>query len=324
MQKSLTDLQDALQALLDCRESFAYIRRPDGREHLFNADEIAVDGVPDGKRAFKIRRWDDGHKGFPKTDKDAYLRSLSALIDQFDTDLRKVVISRTSCGRTSLATFAGKVIRYFERFPDALCFFYYTPETGFWLGATPELLLRSDSQGRLSTMALAGTRPVDSVGEWDAKNLAEHAFVVDFIADAFRRAGIEPLVGERTALAYAGIEHLHTPIEGSGTSDCFDRLVDYLSPTPALCGTPRDAARRMIDEVEAHSRGCYGGHIDFTFPGSDVREAYVNLRCARIDEDGNWCAFSGGGIVEGSVPEDEWDESTRKAAPIVDILNSKE
>ena len=65
-------------------------------------------------------------------------------------------------------------------------FIFYMPQTGLWLGASPELLLRMDADGRVSTMALAGTRKLRDDGEWDAKNQEEHRLVVDYIVKCFR------------------------------------------------------------------------------------------------------------------------------------------
>ncbi len=45
------------------------------------------------------------------------------------------------------------------KYPDAFCYLFYTPQSGLWMGATPETLLTATS-AEFKTMALAGTRPV--------------------------------------------------------------------------------------------------------------------------------------------------------------------
>ena len=315
-----TDYRTLVARKIAAREPFALVRDEAGR-FVFFPKPIYRDPAPAGGSYFRISPWDDGHKGFPDTDREEYLENLRGLMSWLGAEVPKTVFSRTRTGRIALESLADRVFGYFLHFPASLCFFYYTPETGYWFGATPEILLREDAPGRYSTMALAGTREATVNSPWDDKNIAEHRFVVDFIISALREAGAEVRSGEMTSLRYGTIEHLHTPIAVEAPSELFPLLGDSLNPTPALCGTPRDAARRLIDVFEPHSRGCYGGYIEFRDPVSGLRRAYVNLRCARMDLLGRWCAFAGGGIVESSVPEDEWEETVRKISPIVQALS---
>lgn len=311
-----------VSAYIAAGEPFAFVRRPDGTTHIFDNPLLADDVAPQGPY-FRIAPWDDGADCYPPTSREDYAERLGALIAGLGTELRKVVFSRTTCGQLATDTIAEKARTYFECFPEALCFLYYTPCTGLWLGASPELLLKSECRGVFSTMALAGTRAVGSDAPWDDKNSEEHAYVVDFITSAFRTAGLEPETGMRSTLRFGKIEHLCTRISARGDDSLFRSLLDRLNPTPALCGTPRDAARQAISRFEAHKRGCYGGYIEFRMPQSEIREAYVNLRCAHIARNGRWCAFSGGGIVGDSVIDDEWLESERKAEVLVGILEGR-
>ena len=318
-----TEMWRRVGAHIAAGESFAIVRRPDGAAQIVDAPLDTDAPTPEGPY-FRISPWDEGSRHYLPTSREDYAARLGALIRSFGPNLRKVVFSRTTCGRIAPDTIVEKARKYFVRFPEALCFLYYTPATGFWLGASPELLLKSENGGRFSTMALAGTRLADGDGPWDKKNSEEHAYVVDFIETAFRDAGLIPETDDRATLRFGRIEHLCTRISAKGDDSAFRNLLERLDPTPALCGTPRDAAREAISRFEAHKRGCYGGYIEFRMPRSETREAYVNLRCARIDRDGHWCVFSGGGIIESSVVDDEWLESERKAEALVSILEDRQ
>ena len=60
-----------------------------------------------------------------------------------------------------------------RNYPDAFVYLFSTPESGTWIGATPEVLLENDGK-ELHTMALAGTHRDNDTDDWDAKNRREH------------------------------------------------------------------------------------------------------------------------------------------------------
>ena len=83
-----------------------------------------------------------------------------------------------------------------------------------------------------------------------------------------------------------------------------------MSPTPALCGSPKEKALKIIKENEDFDRGCYGGYCgpfhstgDFTFN--------VVLRCASVT-DRRYCLYAGGGITSESIVSAEWFEIESK------------
>lgn len=202
-----------------------------------------------------------------------------------------------------------------ESRPDAFVFYFETPETGAWIGATPEILMFKGNR-TIATMSLAGTRIADSQGEWDVKDLNEQRIVTDFIVDTMSEAGY-PVGAEGPMTHKAGnVEHLLTRIITASRSEADDiRLLYELSPTPALCGLPRDAARKILGVAEQFDRGYYGGFCGpINSDGSDMK-LFVNLRSCCI-KDGRCCIYAGGGIVEGSEPESEWAETERKAETI--------
>lgn len=189
-------------------------------------------------------------------------------------------------------------------------FCFFTPATGLWIGASPELLLRGRGN-EIATMSLAGTRKRGAEGDWDVKNLAEQRTVTDFILSALRDSGVEAEEGELMVKPTGEVEHLVTHIHGIlPESSSLLSVATRLSPTPALSGYPREKAMKIIGRHEQWPRAWYGGFCGpITEDGN--AEFYVNLRSGCFIP--GWAAlYAGGGITLRSDAEEEWEETERK------------
>ncbi|MBD5354683.1 MAG: hypothetical protein HDR85_07250 [Bacteroides sp.] len=255
----------------------------------------------------------------------SYHDAFSHIIPRLKADGGKVVLSRH---RTIFASrhLIDIVEEYFSLTDNTFRYLCYTPETGVWLGSTPELLLESDRSGReVRTMALAGTRPADVTGPWDGKNIYEQSLVTEFIAETLKKEGLDVKVGELSDKRFVNIRHLCTEITARGDIDV-PALLSELSPTPAVAGYPREEALEDISRYESHRRLCYGGYVGVRIDGS--YKAYVNLRCcfmapgALEERYFGWLCnlYAGGGIVAESKEEEEWDETTAKTDALAKIL----
>jgi isochorismate synthase len=215
---------------------------------------------------------------------------------------------------------------------DPDCYAFATPRAedtrGLLVGATPELLVRRSGRVIEATpLARPSTRrpkrgPHSADRLFDsAKDREEHALVVEDVARS-----LEPLCDELSwpkepeLLGTANVWHLATPFRGRSKPSVHSALdlVAALHPTPAVCGTPRDAARRMLAELEPIDRGCYAGPVGWVDADGDGEWA-IALRCAEIT--GTTArVFAGAGIVAGSTPEMELDETERKFRALLDAL----
>ena len=206
-----------------------------------------------------------------------------------------------------------------RRYPDAYVFCFSTPATGCWIGASPELLLQGKNS-QLSTMSLAGTRLIGSNDEWDEKNIHEQEIVTEFITETFEKSGLIPKVGETYTKAAGKIEHLCTPISSGTISSDFnlERLLRDLSPTPALCGSPKYIALDAINRFEQFDRGCYGGFCGPFHSTSDFLFNVV-LRCGSFTER-SIALYAGGGITSMSVVAEEWEETNMKLRTLLSSL----
>ncbi len=252
-----------------------------------------------------------------------YYAQVHELISSLDGQ-SKTVLSRI-IAVTSARKLVDVAMDYFDMFPDAMCYLYFTQSTGIWLGASPELLLDYDTRsGHIATMSLAGTRNSSDTEEaWSDKNAEEQNIVTRYIEGVFRKQGLEPQVSEAGVRRFQNIEHRCNNICAEGEID-IARFVNALSPTPAIAGFPRERAIGQIDNLEIHSRHCYGGWLGTVSHGR-VR-LYVNLRCAFVssaDEAGTrlYNIYAGGGITCMSKASDEWNETSQKAQSIFNAIN---
>ncbi len=279
--------------------------------------------------------------GQPKTEpfipnrqisKEEYLMAVASITDHCRNRDGKTVYSRVISGCNPDLNIAEAARRLFAQFPDSFGFLYYTPQTGCWLGATPETLLDYEYSTRmLSTMAFAGTRKIAKRNTpWDDKNLRENQFVADYISERMAQTGIIPSISIPYTVNYGVIQHLRRDIIATLPGNVrFWAVLDLINPTPALCGYPLKDAIEDINRHELHTRGCYGGFLGVLQSVDRYQEqhvssfrSFVNLRSARLSlaGDGMFELFVGGGILSGSDPQSEWDETRAKAARLMAIL----
>lgn len=227
---------------------------------------------------------------------------------------RKTVAARTAVADLEVLP-SVMFRRLCERYPDAFVFLFAAKGSGAWIGASPELLLKRRGS-HWNTMSLAGTRPSGSAGEWDTKNIIEQQIVTDYITDVLSRHGLSVTTEKRYVRQAGPIEHLCTPITADGyPTGGVAALLRDLSPTPALCGFPRDEAMAMIAAGEPAGRMLYGGFVGLLSPDADL-DLYVNLRSALIG-DRRIMLFAGGGITALSDPDAEWEETQRKLSTLL-------
>lgn len=120
-------------------------------------------------------------------------------------------------------------------------------------------------------------------------------------------------------LTLARIQHLETEIRASvpGGTGILD-LLRLLHPTPAVCGLPRDEALTLLTEVELFQRGWYAGPVGWL--DADGNGVFAPALRSAVLHQGSWRLFAGAGIVEGSVPALEWEETHIKFTPVLEAL----
>ena len=202
------------------------------------------------------------------------------------------------------------------------------------VGATPELLVRL-AKSFVTSRVLAGTIKRSGDDERDlalaaslarsSKDLEEHEYAVRSVADAITPLCASTNIPESPfVLHLSNVMHLATDVTGVVSDsvnppNIFDFL-ERLHPSAAVCGTPRDIAARSIRSVEEISRGRYAGPIGWVDIRSDG-EFGIALRCGQIDESGKKIRiYAGCGIVAGSDPVAEYEESEAKLSAMQNAL----
>jgi menaquinone-specific isochorismate synthase len=240
-------------------------------------------------------------------------------------DLDKVVLARRVDIEANRPFVVADVLeRLCALYPSCMIF----SVEGF-IGASPELLIRRRGDEVLSH-PLAGTvaRSGDAHGDEalvarllsSDKTRREHRIVVDAIAAALGPSCLElDVPAEPEVLGLRNVSHLATRIRGRlRHAPSALELVARIHPTPAVAGTPTEAAVRYLQKAEGFDRGCYAGPVGWVDAAGDGCFA-LGIRSARLDG-AKASIFAGNGIVSGSDPAAELAETQLKLQALLAAL----
>ncbi|GAB7529040.1 isochorismate synthase PchA [Pseudomonas sp. 3A(2025)] len=244
-------------------------------------------------------------------------------------DLSKVVLARHIDYQLDTALDSGAVMRRLHARRNASHLFALHRGEHCFIGATPERLL-SCQDSRLTTHALAGSarRGINAdedhaIGERllaDPKEQHEHQLVVQTITGALANSVSQLRAAPRPGLLkLATVQHLSTPI--TAQLNAGKHLLDgvqALHPTPAVGGLPGAPALDFIRDHEGFDRGWYAAPVGW-LDADGNGDFLVALRSALLTP--THChAFAGCGIVEGSLPANEYEETQLKLASMEQAL----
>lgn len=216
-----------------------------------------------------------------------------------------------------------------QTYPDCYVFAVRHGEGATFLGASPEVLLRTRDR-QLVTEAMAGsaprgqTQPIDTdlaMGLLQGqKERHEHQVVVAFIVDRLHQLGLTPQVPDCPRLRQlSNIQHLCTSIQAYLPASIHPLdILAQLHPTPAMAGFPRDRALAELQNYEPFDRLLYAAPLGWVDAHGNS-EFVVGIRSALIY--GNHARlYAGAGIVAGSNPEQELAEVQLKLRALLDAL----
>ena len=200
------------------------------------------------------------------------------------------------------------------------------------VGASPEPLVRVERR-RVMTRPIAGTRRRGATPEEDAllaeelladaKERAEHVMLVDLGRNDIGRVaeiGTVQLENFMEVERYSHVMHIVSTVEGDLRAEytALDALAAAF-PAGTVSGAPKVRAMEIIDELEPTRRGPYAGATGYY--GVDGRlDTCITLRTALL-KGGRVYFQAGGGVVAGSVPSLEYEETRNKAGAIVRALD---
>ena len=196
---------------------------------------------------------------------------------------------------------------------------------GFSLvGASPEIHVRCEDH-RVEIRPIAGTRRRGATPEEDLalekelladpKERAEHVMLVDLARNDLGRVCDYGTVKVKDLMIierYSHVMHIVSQVEGHLSADKtpYD-LMRATFPAGTLSGAPKIRAMQIISELEQTARGPYGGCVGyFSFNGN--LDCCITIRSALI-KDGRAWVQAGGGWVNDSTPEGEYQETVNKS-----------
>lgn len=236
-------------------------------------------------------------------------------------EFEKVVLARQVTYSAEKFDAASTYFRLAKKYPHAAVYWFFHPRDPHWMGATPELLLESTGKA-YQTVSLAGTRPMNTPGDWGIKETIEQQVVTEFIVATLTDLGAENLeISAPTTSPSGPVEHLKSYLKWQmpHIEKPVEKVLSALHPTPAVCGLPRDAAQSFIHQNENFNRAAYAGYFGIGNSAGTRGKYFVNLRCLQ------WTGpqlhlYAGGGINSGSDPAAEWAETENKLQTLLAVL----
>jgi len=218
--------------------------------------------------------------------------------------------------------------------PSPFMFFVDVGDTKL-VGASPEIMCRVEN-GEMTVRPLAGTRRRGATPDADKalaeelladpKERAEHIMLVDLGRNDVGKVcelGSVRLAELMTVERYSHVMHISSTVTGKlkpGLT-AFDALRSAL-PAGTLSGAPKVRAMEIIDELEPHRRGPYGGAVGY-FDFSGNMDTCIALRTLVMQ--GQTADIQAGcGVVADSDPASEYAETVNKAMGLMRAIEAAE
>ncbi len=192
------------------------------------------------------------------------------------------------------------------------------------IGASPEIMCRVEN-GEVTVRPLAGTRPRGRTDEEDRafaaelladpKERAEHIMLVDLARNDVGRVAKVGSVKVRELMQverYSHVMHLSSTVTGelAEGKTPFDAMRSAL-PAGTLSGAPKVRAMEIIDELEPHRRGPYGGAVGYVDYNGNTDTCIALRTMVLVGTTADIQA--GAGLVADSDPDAEFAETVNKA-----------
>ncbi len=200
------------------------------------------------------------------------------------------------------------------------------------LSSSPECFLKLVN-GRVETKPIKGTRPRRAypAEDWrqidllrnSPKDRAENLMIVDLLRNDLSKTCKKGSVQVPALFAvesYATVHHLVSTVTGilADGQHALD-LLKSCFPGGSITGAPKIRAMEVIEELELSRRGIYCGAIGYMgFDGN--MDSNIAIRTL-VHSNGTIRFWAGGGIVDDSDVEEEYQECFDKATALLKLLN---
>jgi anthranilate/para-aminobenzoate synthase component I len=206
-------------------------------------------------------------------------------------------------GASLLATLCARGVPRFAAWVKA-------PQLEF-ISASPELLFEAD-HGTLRAEPMKGTAPAGQRAWLEAseKDQAELAMITDLLRNDLAQLcqpGSVQVPNARRFIELPYVVQAVSDVTGTLRDDVtLDDVLRGLHPGGSVTGAPREAAVRLITQLEATPRGPYCGAL-LLRTGVELTRCALLIRTATRTPTG-WTWGVGGGITWGSQAQAELDE----------------
>ena len=201
------------------------------------------------------------------------------------------------------------------------------------ISRSPELFIRLDAAGRIEARPMKGTAPRDPDPVRDAelaeelrasaKGQAENLMIVDLLRNDISRISKVGSVKVPELFAvehYATLHQMVSRVVGQlVAAPSLSGVTEALFPCGSITGAPKIRAMEIIRQVEPHPRGAYCGAIGWMAPDG-AASFNVAIRTLSLFEDGAITLNVGGGVVQDSTTDGEWEEALWKAAYVQGLV----
>lgn len=261
--------------------------------------------------------------------KDDHRASFFSLVNKTKDSIQNGVLKKLVVARSielikkvdSFSLFSNLLSLY----PDAMVYYWFNPQFGTWVGASPESLFSIHS-GKFQTMALAGTLSYreDGYYPWEEKEKNEQRLVADAIMNILKRLfrKKEVLCTDTFTRRAGNLVHLCNMFSVNTTTFNLHQIIDELHPTPAVGGIPKKEGIKFLSKNENFDRSFYTGFFGPIAYANKV-DLFVNLRCAQIT-DQVVKFYVGAGITSASIADREWEETQKKAQTLLKAIPLKD
>ena len=247
------------------------------------------------------------------TSKSAHINLVEKTIDYIlQNTLTKIVVARSKTISKEI-NFIEVFEKLIHKYSSAYVYVWFHPKVGFWMGATPETLVKVQNT-KFQTLSLAGTQKFAGNLEvsWGEKELEEQQLVTDYVLKNLAITAKSIQVSKVSTVKAGALLHLQTLIEGELKENVpLEKMISVLHPTPAVCGSPKNEAQAFILANENFDRSFYTGFLG-ELNQKGLTHLFVNLRCMQLISINETIVYVGGGITAKSNPEKEWEETVAK------------
>ncbi len=295
--------------------------------HFLKGEAQLVTSFDEVEKGFVIQSFDNKTKyvitkaktslEFEKLRSSSITNSNQTQFADFVTKIKKAIANKSLEKVVAARVFAQKKptdfhpLDFFKKalsYKEAFVSFVFIEGEACWIGATPELLLKTTDKN-IETYSLAGT--LRERLDFSSKEIEEQDIVTRYITSLLATLpALKKAVLQSKIIANGSLNHLLTIIKARKKKKIhWSSLANKLHPTPAVGGFEKEKAIQFIHQHEQLDRRFFSGFLGEIIKGN--AKLYVNLRCVEITQS-QLLFYAGCGITADSDIKKEWQETNHK------------